>query len=206
MNDAPPFPHPVGAAVNVVFDGSPWPAKVHRVAVNQRSCTVKYLVDGRMEPSVSPARINQQVQSPAAEPLQDIPEASEPHITQEVASEPFEAVAKQEGVPQVPMEDPVFTTKRSVTALNKFFAKLMKGRLKRFKHTCKWCCSLRRDMPYFAADMGENGTLQLKFAHATVDMTHGCNLQYWDNIKAVDEYLYLKGELLTEAHRISQLE
>ena len=194
----PSFPHALGASIIVEYEGSPWPAKVHRVAVDQRSCTVKYAIDGSMEPSVSPSRINQHPHGVA--PLEVIPEATEP------TAAPLEVISEQV---MVPMEDPTFTKKTSIAALNRFFSKLMKARLKRLKHKCKWCCCHRLDMPYFAAIPTESGSLRLKFVHATVSMTHECNLSDLDStnlIKAVDSYLYLKGELLNEAHRISKSE
>ena len=205
LGEAPPFPHALGAQINVEYDGSPWPAKVHRVAVDQRSCTVKYLVDGSMEPSVSPSRINQQA-APAAEPLAPIPEPTpitEPAAVEDEAEEEEEVVPE---APPLPSGEPVFTKKRSITQLNRFFSKLMKARLKRLKRKCKWCCSLRNDVPYFSAEVAKNGALGLKLVHGTVDMTRGCNLTECSSIETVDQYLHLQNELLVEAHRISSME
>jgi len=61
-------------------------------------------------------------------------------------------------------------------------------------------------MPYFSAEATGDGTLKLTLVHGTVDMTSMCNLSEWGRIKAIDEYLYLHGELLSEAHRISSME
>ena len=51
------FPFRQNEEVLVEYDGSPYRVNVHRIAVNQQSCTVRYDVDGSMEPSVSPSRI-----------------------------------------------------------------------------------------------------------------------------------------------------
>jgi len=186
------FPHAMGDEVNVEYDGAPWAAKIHRIAVDEASCTVKYIVDGSMEPSVSPSRINQA--APGA--LAPIPEPN-PLIAEPATVEEEEAV---------PSGEPVFVKRSSIAQLNRYFSKLMKARLKRLKHKCKWCCHLRHDMPYFSAEATGDGTLKLTLVHGTVDMTSMCNLSEWGRIKAIDEYLYLHGELLSEAHRISSME
>ena len=56
---------------------------------------------------------------------------------------------------------------------------------------------------YFARAMGRDGHLQLKFVHDSVQMTNSCNLSSWSSVKGIDDYLHLKGELLREAHYIS---
>ena len=209
LRQAPPFPHPMGGAVTVEYDGSPWQGKVHRVSVDQKTCSIRYDVDGSVEPSVSPSRINQ---PPPLPPLQPIPEAADVALAEEPAAMEASPVEAVEAAPieevQMPMEDPPpFTKKRSVALLNKFFTKLMKARLKRLKHKCKWCCSLRHDMPYVSAEVAKDGnTLELKLVHGTVDMTRGCNLAECGSIKAIDEYLHLQSQLLSEAHRIRDME
>ena len=188
----------------VEYDGSPWKAQVHRVAVDQRSCTVKYLLDGSMEPSVSPSRINQQAPPPsAAQALEPIPEPIAEPDTVEEEEEEEEAVPE---APPLPSGEPVFYKKKSLTQLNKCFSKLMKNRLKRLKHKCKWCCSLRNDMPYFSAEVAKDGEIHFQLVHGTVEMTRECNLSKCSIIKTIDHYLHLQGELLSEAHRIRRAE
>lgn len=205
LKEAAPFPFALGAAVTVEYEGSPWKAKVHRVAVNQTTCTVKYELDGSMEGSVSPSRINRTQLLPSLEPIAEVP--SDVQVAEGVASS-VEADPEPEPIEPTkpPLVDPVFRKKRSISQLNRFFDKLMKARMKRLKHKAKFCCGLRHDMPYFSAAVGEDGTLSLKFVHGTVEMTNGCNLSHCDSIRTVDSYLYLKGELLVEAHRLSDLE
>ena len=191
----------MGDTVTVEYDGSPWKAQVHRVAVDERSCTVKYLLDGSMEPSVSPSRINQHPS--AAQPMEPIPEPIASPIA-EVEEEEEEEVVPE--APPLPSGEPVFYKKKSLTQLNKCFSKLMKNRLKRLKHKCKWCCSLRHDMPYFSAEVAKDGEIHFQLVHGTVEMTRECNLSNCSIIKTIDHYLHLQGELLSEAHRISRAE
>ena len=154
LNEAAPFPLKLGTTVEVEYDGSPWSAKIHRIAVDQKTCTVKY-EDGSIEPSVSPSRINndqgQVVEQPIPLTLQKIEEGDGGSDTEEMPDdneeEEEEVPAAIESPPTLTLEPAIPTvelrTKKQVTALNKAFAKLMKERLKLMKHKCKWCCHLR---------------------------------------------------------------
>ena len=67
----------------------------------------------------------------------------------------------------------------------------------------------RRDMPYFVAEtLPDKEGLTLTLVHATVEMTQACNLcnPPVNSLTTIDTYLYLKGELLSEAARIAQEE
>ena len=62
-------------------------------------------------------------------------------------------------------------------------------------------------MPYFVSEQDEKGQpLTLRLVHATVDMTTQCDLCGVDSVVVVDNYLYLKGELLSAAAHIAQEE
>jgi len=191
------FPFRQNEEVLVEYDGSPYRGKVHRIAVNQQSCTVRYDVDGSMEPSVSPSRIKTStaVVSPK---LATIPEVKE-------APPEEDGAATTEEVSQDEDDEPRFTSKRSVIVLNKWLKKTMKARLKRLKHEATWCCHLRHDEPpYFACALTEDDDgafYSLHLSHGIVEMTRTCQCAGW-SVKAVDEYLGMDGELLREAHRI----
>ena len=208
LSGAPPFPHQVGEQVNVMYDASPWSAKIHRVSVDQTTCSVRYNIDGSIEPSVSPSRILNPSQ--ALPSLQPIPEAADVALTDEATAAVVAAPVETEEVTptpveeQMPLDDPTFTKRSSIAALNRAFTKIMKARLRRLKQKCKLCCGLR-EVPYFAAEMSA-GALRLKLVHGTVQLTRQCNLSEWKSIKAVDQYLHLSGELLGQACRISEQE
>lgn len=57
LNEPAPFPYDVGTLVAVEFNGSPWSAKVIKVSVDQKACSVRYGVDNSEEAGVCPLRI-----------------------------------------------------------------------------------------------------------------------------------------------------
>lgn len=190
LRESPPFPHALGCIVNVEHNGSLWRAKIHRIAVNEATCSVLYC-DGSVESNVLPARICQA--------------GSEPEQESTPAPAPPTALPVPDPDP-APQPEPRFITKASVAALNKCFERIMRGRLKRLKHRCRWCCPLRHDMPYFAAKAAddERGSyFQPELVHGTVEMTSGCNLRQWSSIQAIDDYLQLNGELMAAATQAS---
>ena len=120
--------------------------QVHRIALNNQTCTVLYESDGSMEPCVSPARMHHPSREPAiGVTLESVKEET---VKEETVKEaPAAPQIKEEA--EVPKERkylhavPRFKTKSAVKAFNTSFRGLMKARLKRFKHKCRWCCHLR---------------------------------------------------------------
>ena len=104
---------------------------------------------------------------------------------------------------------PRLTQPKSVRALNKAFARIMKERFRTYKHKAKACCRFRRDLPFFAhrkvVDERGETCLSLRLVHETVEMTNGCNLAECDPITC-DMYLCLKGRLIDEMRKISHAE
>ena len=157
------FPFALGQAVNVEYKGNLYPAKVHRISVDQSTCTIKYDVNGTAEATGIASRSNKgvheqhgsseaEVGSPgegakAAKATEEgaitatkegtITATEEGAITatEECTEAAIEAVTQAEEVP-LPLEDvePKFTTKKAVRALSNKFKKIMKQRQKRWKH------------------------------------------------------------------------
>ena len=126
---------------------------------------------------------------------------------EEEEEEDDEAAGDEEAAGTVPVGEPVFTKKSSIGLLSRFFAKLMRQRLKRLKHKCRWCCAQRQDMPYWSAlETKKDGGIVLEFVHGTVAMTDTCNLAHCSSILAVDAHLHLNGVLVAEAWAISGAE
>ena len=193
--ESPPFPHTLGSIAYVQHNGAPWRGRIHRIAVNERTCTVQYH-DGSVEANVLPARICEHGPS-SEEASLAVPQAEhEPQAEPESEPEPTYT-------PE-PAVEPRFTSKASITKLNKCFARSMKARLKKWKHKCKWCCHLRHDMPYFVAKLAEDAGgkyIEPQFVHGTVAMTKACNIarSRCASISAIDDYLHLEGALLAAA-------
>ena len=177
------FPYSIGDLVSVEYDQEFYDGQVHRIAVDNRSCTIVYDVDGSMEAPVVASRIRNRSDKEAADDVDD--------------TQGFDESGDNEPVGEIR-----FKRKKTVAALNQKFAK---ARVKTLKHKAKWCCGQRHDMPYFAAKSGSDGYLQLQFTHGTVGMTAMCNLAGC-SIPRIDEYLYLHGALVTDAQQLSMTE
>ena len=198
LKEAAPFPYRLNAEVTVDYDGSPYKGTVHRIAVDNRTCSIKYNVDASVEPSVSPSRI----QTASTATLVPIASSAVPlaPITEEAPTVVEEPPAMEEVPVDVPL---IFTSKKSVNKLNKALSRILKGRLKKYRHKAKWCCHLRGEVPYFAASKpSEHGNIKISLTHGTVSMTRTCNLAGWSSIEDIDEYLKMGGELVNEARMI----
>ena len=85
----PTFPFHRQTEITVNYDGEQWDGVVYKIAVDQRTCTVRYTADGSFEPNVPPSRINMLTNKPVNQ-ADDDDEGEEPSTHDESVEGPKE--------------------------------------------------------------------------------------------------------------------